>query len=192
MTEIMSHSTRTGGRTEPGLGGAGARAALPGRYGPGRTGRVARAGRTGRVESLPRKRPRPPALDVELVVLAVTDGRRWLLEKRGARGRMAGLWQMPTVEVPGPERRGLLFPTRAPRPFRVGRTLCEVRHTITRHRIRAKVKRATLESAGPGASFAWVSRERLEGMALTGMTRKCLSAILPARSRPSNPNRPRS
>jgi A/G-specific adenine glycosylase len=153
--------------------------------------------RTGRVEALPRKRSRPRALEVELVVLAVTDGERWLLEKREARGRMAGLWQMPTVEVPGPKRRGLLFPTRRPRPFRVGRTLCEVRHTITRHRIRATVKRATLESARPGPAFAWIPRERLEEMALTGMTRKCLSAILPARdlasrSRPSNPNRPRS
>jgi A/G-specific adenine glycosylase len=150
------------------------------------------ARRTGRVGELPRKRPRPPWIDVELVVFAVTDGRRWLLEKRDSRGRMAGLWQMPTVEVPGREREGLLFPIRRPSSLRVGRTLCEVRHTITRHRIRAKVKRATLESSRPGASFAWVPRERLEGMALTGMTRKCLSAILAARSRPSNPNRQRS
>jgi A/G-specific adenine glycosylase len=145
--------------------------------------------RTGRVESLPRKRPRPAAIEVELVVLAVTDGKRWLLEKREARGRMAGLWQMPTVER---GHQGRLFPTRRPRAFRVGRTLCEVRHTITRHQIRAQVKRASLASAGPGASFAWVPRERLEGMALTGMTRKCLSAILAARSRPSNPYRQRS
>ena len=143
--------------------------------------------RTGRVEALPRKRPRPSTVDVELVVLAVTDGERWLLEKREARGRMAGLWQMPTVE-----RRGLLFPTRRSRPFRVGRTLCEVRHTITRHRIRAQVKQAALGSSRLGASFAWIPRERLEGMALTGMTRKCLSAILALGSRPSNPNRPRS
>jgi A/G-specific adenine glycosylase len=145
--------------------------------------------RSGRVETFPRKRPRPATIDVELVVLAVTDGKRWLLEKREVRGRMAGLWQMPTVER-GDE--GRLFPTRRPRAIRVGETLCEVKHTITRHRIRALVKRASLASARPGASFAWVEHERLEGMALTGMTRKCLSAILAARSRPSNPNRQRS
>jgi A/G-specific adenine glycosylase len=147
----------------------------------------------GRVEELPRKKRRPSTLHVELVVLAVTDGERWLLEKRARAGRMAGMWQMPTVEVPSKgSSEGLLFPTRKPPSLGVGKTLCEVRHTITRHRIRAIVKSATLKSARPEPTFAWVSRDRLEEMALTGMTRKCLSAILAARSTPSNPNRSRS
>jgi A/G-specific adenine glycosylase len=147
----------------------------------------------GRVEELPRAKRRPSTLSVVLVVLAVTDGERWLLEKRARTGRMAGMWQMPTLEVPARgSSQGLLFPTRKPASLGVGRTLCEVRHTITRHRIRAVVKRATLKTARPEPTFAWVSCGRLEEMALTGMTRKCLSAILAARSTPSNPTRSRS
>jgi A/G-specific adenine glycosylase len=160
--------------------------------------------RHGCVAELPRKKARPAAVPVELVVLAASDGERWLLERRPPTGRMAGMWQLPTVELAA--NGGLLFPTRKPRALREGDILCTIRHTITCHRIRATVKRAVLTAAVPAPPLAWVSRAALGEMPLTGMTRKCLTAILappgkrsPARppapsnrSSPSPPKRPRA
>jgi len=133
--------------------------------------------RDGRVAELPRKRPRRGPIDVETTVLAVSDGDRWLLERRPSSGRMAGMWQMPTVET---SRAGLLFPVERPRCLEERTTVCELRHTITHHRIRATVKRAVLTSRRPPPPLAWIPLARLPGMALTGMTRKCLAAILPS------------
>ena len=135
------------------------------------------ARKEGRVEELPAPRARPSTISIDVVVLAASNAGRWLLERRPAKGRMAGMWQLPTVE-----RRGLLFPARRPPRLSEKEVLCEVRHTITRHRIRAVVKRAELggRTLPPGTS--WVEEARLPGFALTGMTRKCLSAILAART----------
>jgi A/G-specific adenine glycosylase len=133
----------------------------------------------GRVEELPRRLVRPKSIKVEVVVLAASKRGRWLLERRPAMGRMAGMWQMPTVE-----RRGLLFAPEKPRGLREKEVLCEVRHTITRHRIRAVVRRAELVAEAPPPGTSWVDAERLPGIALTGMTRKCLSAILAAADTP--------
>ena len=146
-----------------------------------------RARREGRVDELPGRGKRAEPIPVDAVVLAVRRGERWLLEKRPARGRMAGLWQLPTVEVAASG--GALFPVRPPAPIRTGARLCEVRHTITRHRIRATVRRGTLAGAKAAPPLAWVHDRSLDSLALTGMTRKCLTAILAARSQPSTPTR---
>jgi len=132
-----------------------------------------------RVDELPRRGKRPEPIPVEAVVLAVRRGERWLLERRPARGRMAGLWQMPTVELAASG--GALFPIQAPASIRTGAELCEVRHTITCHRIRAVVRRGTLAGGRPAPPLAWVADRNLASLALTGMTRKCLTAILAAR-----------
>lgn len=134
------------------------------------------AKRDDRVAELPAPRARPSTIEVDVVVLAATRNGRWLLERRPSTGRMAGMWQMPTV--------GRLFGESRPRGLREGEVLCEVRHTITRHRIRAVVKRATLASRTPPEGAEWIEEERLSGIALTGMTRKCLSAILAAADTP--------
>jgi A/G-specific adenine glycosylase len=155
----------------------------------------------GRVGELPLRAVRAASIPVQVVVLAVRRQGRWLLERRPAAGRMAGLWQLPTTEIhPVPARgrdelvRGKLFPIRAPKALRAGPTLCEVRHTITNHRIRAVVKRGTLSARRPPAPLAWVSGRGLTALPLTGMTRKCLTAILAAspRSETSTRNRHRA
>lgn len=135
-----------------------------------------------RVDEFPRRERRPAPIPVEVVVIAVRRGDRWLLERRPARGRMAGLWQMPTIELPASG--GVLFPPRPPASIRIGRELCEVRHTITRHRIRAVVKSGTVVSRQLARSLAWVPGPGLSSLPLTGMTRKCMAAILAAHSRP--------
>jgi A/G-specific adenine glycosylase len=142
----------------------------------------------GQVDEFPRRARRPAPIPVEVVVLAVRRDDRWLLEQRPSRGRMAGLWQLPTIERPASG--GVLFPSRPPVPIRIGSELCEVRHTITRHRIRAVVKTGTLGSRRISPSLAWVPGSGLSSLPLTGMTRKCMTAILAARSQSSTRNLP--
>ncbi|MFN0007142.1 MAG: A/G-specific adenine glycosylase [Planctomycetota bacterium] len=136
-----------------------------------------------RVDEFPSRGKRATPIPVDVVVFAVRRGDRWLLERRPAGGRMAGLWQLPTVELPASG--GVLFPLRPPASIRIGRPLCEVRHTITRHRIRALVKSGTVDSGRPAASLAWVNRQAMTSLPLTGMTRKCVSAILAAHPGPA-------
>ncbi len=185
-----------------------------------------------RVDELPRPKPRPSAIAVDLVVIAVVADGRWLLERRPSSGRMADMWQLPTIEIasgvgeraggremqadgertaselslersnaPGARERsdldssamGRLHPTRWPSGFdvRMGPELGSVRHTITRHRIRASVHGAEVRRAtrskqehAPHPSFEWFERRAIDDLALTGLSRKVLRsqflAILPA------------
>jgi len=147
----------------------------------------------GRTAELPRARRRAEAVDVSLTLVAAGRGGALLLERRPKDGRMAGLWQLPTAEEPGPDggRTGL-FPADLPRR-RGGRPLIEaservgeIRHTITRHRIRGAIHRGRV--VGRGAlpdSLAWLGGRELAWAPLTGMTRKALGvARLPARGYP--------
>lgn len=56
------------------------------------------ARREGLQDQLPIKgKAKPPRL-VQLLVVAVADGDRWLIEQRPEQGLLAGLWQFPMVE----------------------------------------------------------------------------------------------
>ena len=128
----------------------------------------------GRVDVLPRPKERKPPTEVELVVHVVRRGDEVLLERRPAEGRMAGMWQFPTTERGGEE----LFPRALPDvggapSLRLGPTFGEVRHSITRYRIRAALHAAELVGEAP-PGWRWFTRAELEEGALTGMTRKVL------------------
>jgi A/G-specific adenine glycosylase len=200
-----------------------------------------------RVSELPRAKEKPAMISVALAVMVIVDRDRWLLEQRPELGRMASMWQFPTIEFASETAldssfssvgdasspnlrdastpssrgtgltssrstssrsttasgasspsRGLLHPTRWPDGVEidVGARLGEIRHTITRHRIRATVHRARLVGAPSSSelvrregvarerSFAWFTRRELDDLPLTGMARKVLRsrflAILPA------------
>jgi A/G-specific adenine glycosylase len=165
-----------------------------------------RALETDRVGELPRSRSQPAPIDVELCVIVCAKEERWLLERRPASGRMAGMWQFPTIEIGSGGVRartnvsgGHLHPTRWPEgiDFELGELLGELRHTITHHRIRAVVhvarlardsrsSRRAIDGSGDdrSSSFAWFDRTRIDALPLTGMARKvlraCFLAILPA------------
>ena len=51
-----------------------------------------------------------------------------------------------------------------------------MRHTITRHRVRARVEAGRTSGEALDGSLAWVARSALDGLALTGITRKVLAA----------------
>jgi A/G-specific adenine glycosylase len=136
------------------------------------------ARRQGREREIPRARGRKASVEVELETLIVARGLSLLMEQRPAGGRMAGLWQLPTIER-GDEPTGL-FPSAYPRGLRRAsdRALGEISHTITHHRIRAFVHTGSAPRGELAGVFAWIERARLAELALTGMTRKILRAGL--------------
>ncbi|MBI5363384.1 MAG: A/G-specific adenine glycosylase, partial [Planctomycetes bacterium] len=96
-----------------------------------------------RVHELPRPKLRRAAVAVELVLLV--DARRagLLMEERPETGRMAGLWQLPTIELGA---RARIAPLEWPAGARVvlGDSMGELAHTITHHRFRAALRRGEL------------------------------------------------
>jgi A/G-specific adenine glycosylase len=141
-----------------------------------------RALATNGVPDLPRVRPQPRAIDVELVAFVVERGERLLVERRPAGGRMAGLWQLPTVQTAGDAH---LFPaelsltiTAEPRG-----ALATIRHAITHHRIRLEARLARCDAAEVAPPFRWATPREAAALPITGMTRKLLAALAPDRAR---------
>ena len=138
----------------------------------------------GSTASIPGTRARPETFDVELEVAWIQRRGRVLAFQRPAGGRMAGLWEFPTREAAagGAPR---LHPELWPEGVRVegASSLAELRHSITRHRICARVLPGGV--VGTPAGGRWVPRAQLGELALTGLSRKVLGAELPSRSSPS-------
>ena len=127
------------------------------------------ARRAGREALLPRPKPRPETLDVQLCIHLCEKAGRVLLEERPAAGRMAGMWQFPTNELSASG----LFPAEVAAPLVPGEPLGELRHSITRHRIRAEVRRARL-GGRRASNWRWFRPAELEDLPLTGMAKKVL------------------
>ncbi len=132
-----------------------------------------------RQSELPRAKPRPAPIEVELECAWIERRGELLLERRPPTGRMAGMWQLPTVQVAASADGAQLFPTRyaSDRIAPYGEPLAELRHAITRHRIAVCVRAARVSGAQASEPLAWVARERLVDLALTGMARKALRAL---------------
>jgi len=130
-----------------------------------------------RTDELPHLAARRAPVEVLLHVLLVRKNGRVLLEQRPATGRMAGLWQLPTIEVESSkgERSGL-FPPEWPdgAELESGVAIGELRHGITHHAIRAEVRTGALRGPKP-ASWRWLRRAEVEARGLTGMARKALA-----------------
>ncbi len=140
-----------------------------------------------RVAELPWPKARKAAVKVALEILVVERRGRFLLEQRPATGRMAGLWQLPTIELASDARAGgRLFPTRWPEcadvrggsipALSAGIELGTVNHTITHHRIRASVRRGSIAAKRIESPCAWFRVHELGDLPLTGMARKVLAA----------------
>lgn len=159
---------------------------------------LACAGRaSGRAATLPPPKPTAAPIDVELevyVALAeVLAGPRQIIwfEQRARAGpearRMAGLWQLPTVEVVQPGRSDVyLFPDDLPAApgfaLEPQHTLFGLRHSITHHRIRLRVRAATVRGAPP-ATWRAFSAEEARALPLSGMARKVLARLWPGSER---------
>jgi len=106
----------------------------------------------------------------------VREGERWLVGQRPAGGRMAGLWELPTIEPSGarllaePEWPGTLPALTA------GDEVGVVAHAITRHRIRARVFEARLAGGEPASPLRFVNAAEIAELGPTGLTAKVLRA----------------
>lgn len=138
---------------------------------------IARA--AGRQLELPRAKPRKRAIDVELEALYVARGADVLLERRPSEGRMADLWQLPTLQLsPAPELANLFPPRYSLASLAADdEPLAVLRHSITHHRIVLRVHRARAPAEKHIEPLAWIPRARLGDLALGGMARKALRAL---------------
>lgn len=144
------------------------------------------AHRGGRAAELPVPAPKRATVDVRLeIVLVERDGE--VLVQRRARdaGRMAGMWELPTRELPGEagDRSGL-WPAEYVAGIREAEPLGEVGHGITHHRIRAAVRSGELAAGGDeapagsnGEELRWIPRAEVASLGLTGMARKVLTRL---------------
>jgi A/G-specific adenine glycosylase len=151
----------------------------------------------GTAESLPPPKATPAPIDVALeVYVAWSPGDRgegaprgWTrsevraglwLERRAADGRMGGLWQFPTVEVPPDGGALYLFPEvldEAPGfALEPAEELFTLRHAITHHRIRLRIRAATVHGRPP-EHWRAVDPTEARGMPLSGMARKVLARL---------------
>lgn len=136
---------------------------------------VARA--SERVAELPELPQRRKPVLVELEVALCRRSGAWLLERRPAGGRMAGLHEFPTRELVETGAEGRLYPPRfAARELRTGETIGSLRHTITHHKIEARALAGDIGAPLPDGPLRWVPDAELASLGLTGMTRKLLRA----------------
>jgi len=127
----------------------------------------------GLERTLPELPRRPTPLDVELEMFLVEERGRVLLRRRGESGRMAGLWELPTREMAAGEP--LLFSTELDLTLLPREEVGVLRHSITKHRILARVTRGVTGSDVLPEGWAWFRSSELGGLGLTGMTKKALS-----------------
>ena len=129
--------------------------------------RVCRAHALGLVGQLPNRGNKPRAIRVVANAVLVKRGSKILLQRRPQHGLLANFWELPVADE---------------QQFRTGRQLCEVRHTITHHRIAMRV----LESV-PRVPFRsndrwrWVTRRQLRALALPSAHRRAIERILSAK-----------
>ena len=128
--------------------------------------RVCRARTRGLVGRLPNRANKPRAVRVMANAAFVRRGGKILLQRRPRRGLLANFWALPVAD----EER-----------FRTGRRLCEVRHTITHHRITMRVlecvPRVPFRSNG---RWQWVTRRQLRALALPAAHRRAIDRVLSA------------
>jgi A/G-specific adenine glycosylase len=131
----------------------------------------------GTIADRPRPKVKLPPLEVALELAWASDGDRILLVQRPTGGRMAEMWELPTREIENAA--GVLsglFPAEFAGPLELDEALTNVRHSITKHRIRAVLRRAT--GVPKRLDFGrLVAPDELAEMPLTGMTRKVLGKL---------------
>ncbi len=134
-----------------------------------------RAFADGRTRELPVPKRRVPPIDVEVHVALVRDGDRILVAQRPPGGRMEGLWELPAIE---PSGAGLLHAAEWPGDGALiaGDELGSVAHSITCHRIRARIFAARWTETDALQPLRFARAEEMGELGLTGLARKVLRA----------------
>ena len=130
----------------------------------------------------PRRRPAAKFKNVSWPVAIMCRSGKILLRRRGTKGLLASLWELPGRELTGRESIAALFSRelsdvniRFARPKKLG----EVSHAITYRRIRAPVYVFALLDKGPfklpRSQWRWIAPANLREYAVSSMTAKAVS-----------------
>ena len=139
-----------------------------------------RASASGDPARLPLPKAKKPPTPVEARMAWVTRGEDLLLEQRPAGGRMAHMWQLPTVEHVSEGAGEGLYPVDWPGgiSLELGEIIGELRHSITRYALRVWLHRAAcpeLIEREAQTPLRWVPRAEASQLALTGLTKKAFA-----------------
>jgi len=129
--------------------------------------------------------PRQTAFyDVIWPVAIVRRGRRILLRRRPAQGLLAGLWELPVVEIVKHQRvehalrREL---SKSGEDFPALRRIGELRHSITYRRIRAPLflidDPAPAKKPPPVRNWRWTARSELDDFPMSSLSKKALRVL---------------
>jgi A/G-specific adenine glycosylase len=166
-----------------------------------------RARLEGRCEHLPERTTRRPRPERAVSLLLVEDGAgRLLVRRRGDRGMLRGLWELPSHEVslgslsPAAEdlRSGLQAGHRAAlagelgRPIEAGPAAEEFRHEYSHFRARVWPQACRLtadrvaEPAAPPGGWCWLDAEALGRLGFSARDRPLIDAWMAARQAASS------
>lgn len=147
----------------------------------------------GAQESLPARRERKATPTVRGVALAVFAGGRILLEKRGERGLLAGLWGLPQVALgehdDAAAAAGALARSKLRGRVRMTAAIGEVVHVFTHRTLRLGIHAATLARPHRASkTTVWAALDGTDALAKSTLDEKCLALcramIAPNTSRP--------
>jgi len=129
----------------------------------------------GRTSELPVPKRRAQPIDVEVHVALVRDGDRVLVAQRPPGGRMEGLWELPAIEPSGARR---LHAAEWPGDGALiaGDEIGSVAHSITCHRIRARIFAARWTASDTAPPLRMARADELGALGLTGLASKALRA----------------
>jgi A/G-specific adenine glycosylase len=111
----------------------------------------------GMAERIPAPRKKPPIPLLRRHTFCIQHGNRWLIERRPAKGRWAGMWQFITLAA---DDSGAL-PVKTTSPSAIG----NVSHTLTHRQYEFQVFRCVARGTKPPAdsdSRRWVDLDELE------------------------------
>lgn len=138
------------------------------------------ARRRGIESQLPALAARPETVAVNEAAAVVTRGGAYLFVQRAAEGRLAGLYEFPTVEIvgEGTARRRLAdyVRERAGLEVELGDSIADVRHAITKHRIRLRAFTGYIKGDFPGRGL-WFTSAEARAKGLTAASRKVLDRV---------------
>lgn len=142
------------------------------------------ARRSGKIETRASSSARPEIKKVEWPLVLVQDGGKILLRRRPPGGILAGLWELPG----GERKKGEALRDALARHLNglgdqvsLSSPIGEIRHSITRHRIRAPLFVSLCSSEKkihlPHPSWRWLSLSRLHRYPLSALSLKAIRLL---------------
>lgn len=131
-----------------------------------------------RQHEIPRPATRPVITHLEDATVAIVRSGRFLLRRRPAGERWAGLWDFPRYTIPGGESLATVVTQgvwqQTGLRIELGQQVAEFKHSVTRYRITLRCFHGTVTAGDllEGADACWVRREELGAYALSVTGRK--------------------